>query len=119
MMKTSLIKLGISKLTDRFQTTIPTSVRKELGLGKKDFIEFLKADDGHLVLRRAQPEPEQTEEDFPPELLAWLKFIEKDHAARPEQLVVLDDAFFAKAKDLSKGIQVDLDAPLDSDERDI
>ena len=35
------------------------------------------------------------------------------------KLAVLDDAFFAKAKDITKGVQVDLESPLDPEERDI
>lgn len=112
-MKKSWKLLGAAKLTDRYQTTIPTSVRKELGLGKKDFIEFIKSEDGHLVLRRARPESKSTEPELSPQILAWLKFIQSDHSARPNQFAVLDETFFAEAKDLTKDIEVDLDSSLD------
>lgn len=112
-MKKSWKLLGAAKLTDRYQTTIPTAVRSELGLGKRDLIEFIKSDDGHLVLRRARPESRSNEHEFSPQILAWLKFIQSDHSARPNQFVVLDDAFFAEAKDLTKDIEVDLDSSLD------
>jgi antitoxin PrlF len=106
--------LGQSTLTDRYQTTIPTSVRKQLGLGKRDLIEFVQADDGSIVLRRAE---NTATEEFPVELLAWLEFIEKDHQQNPEQFRVLDDEFFAEAKVMVGDLEVDLEADLDPDSK--
>ena len=106
--------LGQSTLTDRYQTTIPTSVRKHLGLGKRDLIEFVQADDGSIVLRRAE---NTATEEFPAELLAWLEFIEKDHQQNPEQFRVLDDEFFAEAKGMVGDLEVDLEADLDPDSK--
>jgi antitoxin PrlF len=106
--------LGQSTLTDRYQTTIPTSVRKQLGLGKRDLIEFVQADDGSIVLRRADS---SSTEEFPAELLAWLQFIEKDHQQNPAQFKVLDDEFFAEARGMVGGLEVDLDADLDPDSK--
>lgn len=103
-----------SKLTDRYQTTIPTFVRRELGLGKSDFIEFLKSEDGHLVLRKAQPV--EQEEEFSPTLLAWLEFIAKDHEQRPEQLRPITQEMVDRWKKLTEGIEVNLDAALDNEE---
>jgi len=113
-MKNIFQSLGLSKLTDRYQTTIPTFVRKELGLGKKDFIEFLKSEDGHLVLRKAQPQ--QVEEEFSPTLLAWLDFIAKDHEQRPEQLTPITQEMVDRWKKLTKDVEVDIDAALDDEE---
>lgn len=106
--------LGQSTLTDRYQTTIPNAVRKQLGLGKRDLIEFLQAEDGSIVLRRADPSPI---EEFPTELLAWLDFIEKDHRQNPGQFRVLDDEFFAEARGLVGDLEVDLEADLDPDSK--
>ncbi len=60
--------LGQSTLTDRYQTTIPNAVRKQLGLGKRDLIEFVQADDGSIVLRRAET---YAAEEFPEEMQRW------------------------------------------------
>ncbi|MEN9872998.1 MAG: hypothetical protein RL450_933 [Actinomycetota bacterium] len=104
--------LGQSTLTDRYQTTIPNAVRKQLGLGKRDLIEFVQADDGSIVLRRAET---YAAEEFPEELIAWLGFIDQDQHKNPQQLKVLDEAFFAKAKEIVGDLDVDLDADLGPD----
>ena len=109
--------LGKSTLTDRFQTTIPTFVRNELGLGKRDLIEFLKSDDGYIVLRRSEPEVHQ---EFSPELLAWLEFIAKDHDMRPEQIQPFTQGMRDRAYALTGAADVDFDAalPPENKERD-
>lgn len=107
--------LGKSTLTDRYQTTIPAFVRKELGLNKRDFIEFLKSEDGYIVLRRGKPDEVEQEEEFPSTLLAWLELIARDHEKHPEQFVPLTEDFFAKAKELVGDYEFDLDAPIEED----
>ena len=105
-------RLAESTLTDRYQTTIPTDVRKELGLKKRDMIEFVKTEDGHLVLRKASP-VDPTE--FPAELLSWLEFIGQDQQQDPGQLRVLDEKFFASARELVGDMDIDLNQPLEAD----
>lgn len=112
-MKNPFRFLGVSKLTDRFQTTIPAFVRQELGLNKRDTIEFLKSDDGYIVLGRREPKAPESQEEFSPTLLAWLKFIEQDHENHPEQLKPLGEVMFAEIDALVGDVEVDLDQPLD------
>lgn len=109
--------LGKSTLTDRFQTTVPSFVRKELGLEKRDLIEFLKNDEGYIVLRKSEPEAPQ---EFSPELLAWLEFIAKDHDARPEQIKPFTQEMRDRAYAMTGVADVDLDAalPPENKERD-
>ena len=102
--------MGKSTLTDRFQTTIPAFVRNELGLEKRDLIEFLKADDGYIVLRKAKPETADSE--FSPELLAWLDFIARDHDRHPEQLKPFTREIKDRAYAIAPDLEVDLDKPL-------
>lgn len=102
--------LGQSTLTDRYQTTIPTSVRKELGLGKRDLIEFVQAEDGSILLRRAVPEEPV---EFPEELIAWIQLLDKDQQQNPGQFQVLDEEFFATAKAIVGDLEVDLNQDLD------
>jgi antitoxin PrlF len=104
--------LGRSTLTDRYQTTIPAFVREELGLNKRDLIEFLRSDDGYIMLRRAEPTAEE-EEEFSPTLLAWLDLIAKDHEKHPNQFVVLDEKVYDRANELVGHLDLDLDLPLD------
>lgn len=117
-MKKLLQWLGKSTLTDRFQTTIPSFVRKELGLEKRDLIEFLKNDDGYIVLRRA--EPDSVQEEFSPTLSAWLDFIAKDHEQRPEQIQAFTQQMRDRAYALTQGVDIDLNPalPAESKERD-
>lgn len=110
--------LAKSTLTDRFQTTIPTFVRNELGLKKRDSIEFLKSDDGYIVLRRAEEKPEEGE--FSPQLLAWLDFIARDHNQRPDQIKPFTAEMRDKAYALTLGADIDLNSalPPENKERD-
>ena len=42
-----------STLTDRYQTTVPETVRRALRLGKRDKISYTIRPDGEVVLTRA------------------------------------------------------------------
>ena len=42
-----------STLTDRYQTTVPETVRQALRLGKRDKIHYTIRSDGDVVLTRA------------------------------------------------------------------
>ena len=42
-----------STLTDRYQTTVPETVRRALRLGKRDKIHYTIRSDGEVVLTRA------------------------------------------------------------------
>jgi antitoxin PrlF len=46
---------AVSKLTSKYQTTIPAPVRDALLLGKGDSIVFEVGDDGSVVLRKGVP----------------------------------------------------------------
>jgi len=45
----------VSKLTSKYQTTIPASVRHTLALSKGDSIAFETHDDGTVTVRKALP----------------------------------------------------------------
>ena len=45
-----------STLTDRYQTTVPETVRRALRLGKRDKIHYTIRSDGEVVLTRAAAE---------------------------------------------------------------
>ncbi|MDF1537014.1 MAG: AbrB/MazE/SpoVT family DNA-binding domain-containing protein [bacterium] len=47
-------KLATSRLTTKYQATIPAAVRKKLGLGKGDVVCFEETKEG-VVLRKALP----------------------------------------------------------------
>ena len=100
-------------LTDRFQTTVPSTVRKALGLGQRDKIHYRVNDDGSASISRAVKV-----HDEDPALLAFLDFIEKDLEGHPERLALLDDNLIARIDALVGDLDdnVDLSSPLQEDE---
>ena len=99
-----------STITDRYQTTVPASVRRALGLGKRDKLIYDIRSDGEVVLSRAKA-PEQND----PVLGQFLSFLENDMAAHPEQIQRIDPELQKRVHDLVGHIDVDLDAPLETD----
>ena len=67
----------VSKLTDRYQTTVPSGLRKQLKLGKGDKIRYCAEPSGRVYI-----EPLRTEEGDPA-LGAFLDFVEADIKAHP------------------------------------
>lgn len=100
-----------STLTDRFQTTVPASVRQALKLNRRDRIHYLIRDNGEVVLSRAQT---PTDED--PVMKQFLTFLERDLQQHPERIRPVTHNTFAEAKSLTAGIQVNLDDVLAEDE---
>ena len=73
-----------STLTDRYQTTVPETVRRALRLGKRDKIHYTIRPSGEVVLTRA----EATEGDDPV-LGHFLGFLSRDIALHPERLLTM------------------------------
>ncbi|UTP71885.1 AbrB/MazE/SpoVT family DNA-binding domain-containing protein [Alteromonas sp. LMIT006] len=48
------MKSSLSRLTQKYQATIPQAVREELGLHAGDQVVF-EQQSGHITLRKAQP----------------------------------------------------------------
>lgn len=100
-----------STLTDRYQTTVPETVRRALKLGKRDKISYTIRPSGEVVLSRV----EITKEDDPV-LGQFLEFLSHDIANHPERLQPLDTDFVQRLRSLTDGIDVDLDARLSADD---
>jgi antitoxin PrlF len=100
-----------STLTDRYQTTVPETVRRALRLGKRDKIHYTIRPDGEVVLSRA---PAGGDDD--PTLAAFLGFLARDMAEHPERLKAVDADFAQRIRALVGGIGGDLDAPLSADD---
>lgn len=96
-----------STLTDRFQTTIPTAVRKALQLSKRDRIEFTIQGDGTVLLSRVEAEQDD------PVLGEFLSFLAHDVQARPEQIQPLSKATKDRVDDLVSGVDVNLNDSLE------
>ena len=100
-----------STLTDRYQTTVPETVRRALRLGKRDKIHYTIRPSGEVVLTRA----EIVDVDDPV-LGQFLNFLARDIASHPERLQALDASLARRLQSLVGDIEVDLDAALSADD---
>lgn len=100
-----------SSLTERYQTTVPESVRRRLKLGKRDKILYTIRPDGDVVLSRALPAEEQD-----PVLGQFLDFLARDMANNPQHLQALDGKWLNRVRALTEGVEVDLNAPLSAED---
>lgn len=99
-----------STLTDRYQTTVPETVRRALRLGKRDKIHYTVHPGGEVVLSRAE-----AHESDDPVLGQFLSFLARDIASHPERLQAVDASFVQRLQSLTDGIEVDLEAPVSAD----
>lgn len=99
----------ISTLTDRYQTTIPEAVRTQLGLSKRDQLNYTIDETGSVTLRRADTD------EHDPALRPFLAFLERDIAAHPQRLESLE-GMRTDLLALTEGVTFDLNAPLDPDD---
>lgn len=100
-----------STLTDRYQTTVPETVRRALKLGKRDKIQYTIRPSGEVVLTRAAGS-----EGDDPVLGQFLGFLARDMASHPERLQTVDAGLVQRLQSLVGGIEVDLDAALSADD---
>lgn len=100
-----------STLTDRYQTTVPETVRRALRLGKRDKIQYTIRPDGEVVLTRAA-----VGEGDDPALVAFLGFLARDLAEHPERLRAVDAGLAQRIQALAGRVEVDLDTPLSADD---
>ncbi|MGH8436339.1 MAG: type II toxin-antitoxin system PrlF family antitoxin [Pseudomonas sp.] len=99
-----------STLTDRYQTTVPETIRRALKLGKRDKIHYAILSDGTVVMTRAA----QAEEEDPV-LGQFLGFLARDIVRYPERVQAVDAGLVARIQSLVGHVEVDLDAPLSAD----
>lgn len=101
-----------STLTDRYQTTVPETVRRALRLGKRDKIHYSIRPNGEVVLTRSE-----ASEDEDPVLSHFLSFLAQDMVNHPERLQAVDTGFVERLQTLVAGIEVDLDSVLPADDQ--
>lgn len=99
-----------STLTDRYQTTVPETVRRALGLNKRDKIHYTIRPGGEVVLTRAEAQ----EDD--PVISEFLNFLANDIAQHPEHVLAVGSSLLARINSLVDASEVDLDAPLSADD---
>ena len=97
-----------STLTDRYQTTVPETVRRALKLGKRDKIHYAIQPDGRVLITRAAGEDD-------PVLGQFLGFLARDMASHPAHVQALNAGLMARVQSLTSSVEIDLDAPLTAD----
>jgi antitoxin PrlF len=100
-----------STLTDRYQTTVPETVRRALKLGKRDKIHYTIRPSGEVVLTRVE-----ASDGDDPVLGQFLGFLAADIARHPERLQAVDAGLVQRLQALVRGVDVDLDAALSEDD---
>ncbi|TVP82573.1 type II toxin-antitoxin system PrlF family antitoxin [Thioalkalivibrio sp.] len=100
-----------STLTDRYQTTVPETVRRALKLGKRDKIHYSIRPSGEVVLTRAE-----VSEGDDPVLGQFLGFLAQDITRHPERLQSVDAGLAHRLQSLVGGVEVDLDGALSADD---
>jgi antitoxin PrlF len=101
-----------STLTDRYQTTVPETVRRVLNLHKRDRIHYTIRPNGEVLISSAPPAPEND-----PVLDQFLVFIQNDIARHPERLHTIDTSLIHRINLLvAEGVDIDLDAVLSEDD---
>lgn len=100
-----------STLTDRYQTTVPETVRRALRLGKRDKIHYSVRPNGEVVMTRADASAGND-----PVLGQFLGFLARDLASHPERLMAVDAAFVQRLRSLVGDVEVELDVALPADD---
>ncbi len=95
-----------SKLTRRNQTTLPSQVRKALGIKGSDTIEYIIEDD--KVILSKYVESEHTDEV----VQSFLSFLEADMISRPKDIRPITKTWQSEVNELVGHIDVDLDAKI-------
>lgn len=99
-----------ARVTRQNQTTIPAAIRQVLALGSNGGrIKFRVLDKGVVVVTLAEPLAEPSED---PALAPFLKLLEADMARRPKRIKPFPIKTLARARTLTKGVEVDLERPL-------
>lgn len=100
-----------STVTDRYQTTVPDSIRRVLKLGKRDRLRYSVQPDGAVILERVSPEDAED-----PVLGEFLAFLSRDIEAHPDGLKAFDGSLRERIQALVGHVDVDLDKPLSPDD---
>ena len=109
-MRNSVIEVE-STLTDRYQTTVPETVRQALHLCKRDKIHYIIQGNGSVLITRADNEKDD------PVVENFLAFVAKDMQNSPQNIMSLNSELSQLIQALVLGVELELDKPLlDEDE---
>jgi antitoxin PrlF len=99
-----------SVITAKSQTTLPSGVRKALGVGPGDRLAYIVEGDRAVIMKASLTDAHED-----PVVEAFLAFLERDMAAHPERPAGLAAELVERARALTDGIEVDLDEPIEGD----
>jgi antitoxin PrlF len=99
-------------ITERGQTTVPAAIRKMLALGKRDRVVFRGLADGTVVIARKDEAARESD----PVIGKFLNFLANDMAVDPSRIRPIPAELVARAAELVKGVDVNLDEPLADDD---
>lgn len=99
----------VATITAKGQTTVPKAVRQALGVSQGDRIAF-RVDEHGVTVHRADAEHDQD-----PALESFLNFLARDIERHPERMTAFPPALARRITELTKGMKVDLDAPIEGD----
>lgn len=94
-----------SKITIKGQTTVPSGVRKAIGVGPGDELGYI-IEGNRAVLVKA------TDDDQDEALGAYLDFLERDIRRHPERLRGIPAELVERIRALTRDTPVDLDEPI-------
>lgn len=95
-----------STITMKGQTTVPKAVRRALGVDCGGRIAF-RIKGSQVIVERA---PEEHED---PAIGRFLAFLARDIERRPDRIASLTPAFASRLARLTRGVEVDPDAPIE------
>lgn len=93
----------LSKITAKAQTTLPSGVRKALGVRPGDSLAYVIEGD-YAIIRKAA---DLTSEEEDPALGAFLDLLERDIAEHPERLQLVTPELVERIRRATEGIDVD------------
>ena len=99
-----------STLTDRYQTTVPSVVRKALHLNKREKIRYTIQPDGNVLLSRSDID------EADPVLDNFLGFLSIDIKHNPQHVKAMSPELVARIQNLVADVEVDLDAHLNDED---
>lgn len=94
-----------SKVTSKYQTTLPSGLRKALGLNPGDEVGYIVQGD-HAILVNAAADQQD------PALGGFLDLLERDIRERPGRIEGIAPALVERVRALTDGHAVDLDEPI-------
>lgn len=95
-----------STLTDRYQTTIPNTIRKALRLNKQDKIQYSIEANGRVVMSRV------ADQENDPLVEKFLNFISNDIEVNPQNIKAINSDLIDRYNKLDLDTDIDLDKSL-------